>query len=316
MRTGQAASATIAGCIARLLTVAVMVAVLYGAGLHAQDLEPRAYSNSPTGLNFVIAGYGYTSGGVLTDPSLPVDNVSVESDLAIFAFATTLNVLGNSAKFDILLPGASVFAKGLVFGVPREREVTGLGAPALRFSMNFIGAPALTAAEFKDYKQDLIIGASLRVGIPLGQYDNDRLVNVGSNRWSFKPEIGISKAVGAWTFEVAPAMTLYTDNGDFFGGHTRGQSPLYSVQAHVSYTFKPGLWLGINGGYFSGGHTTVDGVENNDRQEGTRLGVTLAIPLNRNHSVKLYGITGIDGRGSHDFDAVGLAWQYRWGGGF
>lgn len=316
MRTGRAASAIIAGCFARLLSFALAVVALSGTDLHAQDLEPRAYSNSPTGLSFLIAGYGHTSGSVLTDPSLPVENVSIGSDLGFLAYVTTLNVGGKSAKFDVILPGASVNAEGLVFGVPRVREVTGLGDPALRFSMNFIGAPALTAAEFAGYKQDLIVGASLRVGVPLGQYDDDRLVNVGSNRWSFKPELGISKAVGAWTFEVTPAMTLYTDNGDFFGGHTREQSPLYSVQAHVSYTFKPGLWLGLNGAYFNGGRTTVDGVRNDDRQEGVRLGLTLAIPVNRNHSVKLYGITGFDGRGSHDFDAFGLAWQYRWGAGF
>ena len=298
------------------ITAAALVIALLRPVICAQDLEPRAYSNSPTGLSFLIAGYGHTTGSVLTDPSLPVENVSISSDVGFLAYATTLDVLGNSAKFDIILPGASVLAEGLVFGHPHVREVSGLGDPAVRFSMNFIGAPALTAAEFASYKQDLIVGASLRIGIPLGQYDDDRLVNIGSHRWSFKPEFGISKAVGSWSFELAPAVTFYTDNGDFFGGHTREQHPLYSTQAHVSYTFSPGLWLGLNGAYFNGGRTTVDGVRNNDRQEGTRLGITLALPVNRNHSVKLYAITGFNGRSHHDFDAFGLAWQYRWAGGF
>src|SRR6185369_13562572 len=144
----------------------------------AQDLEPRAYSNSPTGLNFVIAGYGYAKGTVLTDPSIPLDNVSNESHVGVFAYATTLNVLGKSAKIDLVVPYASLAAKGLVFGLPHARYVNGFADPAFRFSMNFMGAPALTAAEFKDYRQDLIFGASLRVTAPLGQYDNDRLVNI------------------------------------------------------------------------------------------------------------------------------------------
>jgi len=156
----------------------------------------------------------------------------------------------------------------------------------------------------------------LRVIAPLGQYDSDKLVNIGTNRWSFKPEIGFSKAFGPWTVELAPAATFYTDNGDFFGGHAREVAPIYSVQAGVSYTFKQSCWLALNAGHYNGGRTTVDNVENNDEQEGTRFAATLALPVNRYHSVKLYGITGYDSRFTHDFKAAGIAWQYRWGGGF
>ena len=175
---------------------AALAAATLCATLRAQDLEPRAYSNSPTGLSFAIAGYAYVKGTVLTDPSLPLENVSNEAHVGVFAYATTLNVLGKSAKFDMIVPYTSLAAKGLVFGLPRERYVTGFADPAFRFSMNFIGAPALTAAEFKDYRQDFILGASLRVTAPLGQYNYDKLVNIGTNRWSFKPEIGLSKAFG------------------------------------------------------------------------------------------------------------------------
>ena len=283
---------------------------------HAQDLEPRAYSNSPTGLSFAIAGYAYAKGTVLTDPSLPLDNVSNESHVSVFAYATTLNVLGKSAKFDMIVPYASLAAKGLVLGLPRERYVTGFADPAFRFSMNFIGAPALTVSEFKDYRQDFILGASLRVTAPLGQYNYDKLVNIGTNRWSLKPEIGFSKAIGRWTLEMTPGVTFYTDNGDFFGGKTREVAPLFAVQAGATYSFVPGGWLALNAGYFVGGRTTVDEVENDDQQEGVRFGATLALPVNRYHSVKLYGITGYNAHREHDFQAVGIAWQVRWGGGY
>ncbi len=297
-------------------TAVALAAVLPCSAVRAQDLEPRAHSNSPTGLNFLIGGYGSGKGSVLTDPSLPLDNVSNESHVGVFAFATTLNVLGKSAKFDMIAPCASLSAKGLVFGLPRERHVTGFADPAFRFSMNFIGVPALTAAEFSSYRQDFIFGASLRIGVPLGQYDDTRLVNIGSNRWSLKPEIGFSKAFGRWTVELVPAATFYTDNDDFFGGKTREQAPLFSAQAGLSHTFKPGCWLALNAGYFNGGRTTIDGLENNDRQQGTRFGATFAFPVTRNHSVKFYATTGYNAYRNHDFDAVGIAWQYRWGGGF
>jgi len=307
------------GCIVRhFIDIAVHLAalVLLRSGALAQDLEPRAYSNSPTGLNFVIAGYGCAKGSVLTDPSLPLDNVTNEANIGVFAFATTLNVLGNSGKFDMIVPYGSLYAKGLAYGQPRERYVEGFGDPLFRLSMDFIGAPALSAAEFKDYRQNFILGASLRVSAPLGQYDSDKLVNIGANRWAFKPEIGLSKAIGKWTLELAPAVTCYTDNNDFFGGQTREVAPIYSLQSGVIYTFVPSCWLALNAGYYVGGRSTVDGVKNNDVQEGMRFGVTLAIPLNRNYSVKFYGVTGYSAQCVHDFETVGVALQYRWGGGF
>jgi len=297
-------------------TAAALAAAILCATLRAQDLEPRAYSNSPTGMNFAIAGYAYLKGTVLTDPSLPLENVSNEAHVGVFAYATTLNVLGKSAKFDMIVPYMSLAAKGLVFGVPHERYVTGFADPAFRFSMNFIGAPALTAAQFKNYRQDFILGASLRITAPLGQYNYDKLVNIGTNRWSFKPEIGMSKAIGPWTVELTPGITFFTDNGDFFGGKTRQVAPLVAVQAGVSYTYAPGGWLALNAGYFVGTRTTVDDVENDDEQEGMRFGATLALPVNRYNSVKLYGISGYNAHREHDFQAVGIAWQVRWGGGY
>jgi hypothetical protein len=288
----------------------------WGTMLRAQDLEPRAYSNSPIGLNFAVAGYAYSTGKLLTDPSLPIDNVSIQAHLVLLGLATTFNVLGQSAKLDVIIPYVALEAKGEVFGLPHARSVDGFGDPAIRFSMNFLGAPSLTAAEFANYKQNLILGASFRVGLPLGQYDDTRLVNIGSNRWSLKPEIGLSKAFGPWTIELAPGATFYTDNGDFFGGMKRQQAPLYTAQAHVSYTFTPGFWLACDTVYFKGGHTTIDGVERNDRLEGARLGVTLAVPVNRYHSVKFYAATGFDADRHRNFETLGIAWQIRWGGGY
>lgn len=300
----------------RFWVVLAILVLGVSATLHAQDLEPRAYSNSPIGLNFAIAGYAFAKGDVLTDPSLPLENVSNESHVGVFGYATTFRAFSQSGKFDFIVPYAALDAKGLVLGLPHERRVNGFADPAFRVSLNFIGAPALTAAEFRNYRQDFILGASLRVTAPLGQYDSTKLVNVGTNRWSFKPEIGFSKALGRWTVEVAPAATLYTNNGNFFGGQTREVAPLYSLQSNVSYTFTPGGWVALNAGYFVGSRTTINGLENHDQQEGVRFGATLALPVNRYQSVKLYGITGYNADRHHDFAAVGVAWQVRWGGGY
>jgi hypothetical protein len=297
------------------IVLAVTSLMATGSGVSAQDLEPRAYVNTPVGLNFLLAGYGYLAGGVATEPTLPLQNADLQVHSALLAYARALNVWGKSGKVDVVVPYAWLSGTAELAGQPREREVSGLVDPRLRFSVNLYGAPALSLQEFASYKQDLIIGASLQVSAPLGQYDADKVVNLGTNRWSFKPELGISKAVGPLTLELTTGVTLYTDNHDFFGGKTRAQAPIYSVQGHVSYTVGAGIWVALDGTYYTGGRTTVDGVEGDDLQKNTRLGVTVALPVNRHTSVKLYGSTGVSTRTGSDFDAVGILLQYRWGGG-
>jgi len=214
------------------------------------------------------------------------------------------------------VPTSSFAAHGLVNGEPREREMLGLGDPRFRVSVNLFGAPALSAREFARYRQDLIVGVSMQVSAPVGQYDNTKLLNLGGNRWSFRPEFGVSKAWGPWTVELAPSVTFFSDNTDFFGGNTFSQAPIYAVQGHVIYTFQSGIWMALNGHYLTGGRTTLNGVKSDNEQAITRAGLTVALPINRQNSLKLSASTGITTRTGSELTAVGIAWQYRWGDGY
>jgi hypothetical protein len=299
--------------IARLIA---LVAALGASSAVAQDLEPRAYSNAPVGLNFLIGAYAFTSGGVAADPALPLTNADLKVHSATFAYARSIDVFGKSGKFDIVLPYGWLSGSAEYAGQPFQREVSGWGDPRLRLSVNLYGAPALSLKEYADYQQDLIIGASVYVWAPWGQYDSSKLVNLGSNRWAYKGELGMSKALGAWTLELVPGVTMYSDNTDFFGGHTRTQDPIYSVQAHVIYGFQSGVWAAFDATYFTGGRTSVDGVPNDNRQSNSRAGLTLAVPIDRSNSIKLYANSGISTRTGSNFKTLGIAWQYRWGGGY
>jgi hypothetical protein len=299
----------------RFIRLAAASLAPMASGLYAQDLEPRIYANTPIGLNFLIAGYAHTEGGVATDPALPIENAEVEVHSAVFAYARSLEVFGNSAKFDVVLPYAWVSGSATAVGQFREREVSGFADPRVHFSVNLYGAPALSLEDFANYRQNTIIGASLEVTAPGGQYDADKLLNIGTNRWSVKPEIGISKRLGPVTLELAGGVRFYTDNDDFLGGKVREQDPIYSVQGHLIYSFSYGIWAAVDGTFYTGGRTTVDGVKGNDLQENSRLGATLSFPVNRYNSVKLYFSTGVSTRTGSDFDAAGIVWQYRFGGG-
>jgi hypothetical protein len=281
----------------------------------AQDIEPRAYSNAPVGINFLIAGYAYTRGGIAFGHSLPITNPDLDTSSAVVAYARVLDLWGMSAKFDATVPYTWLSGTAEYKGETVARNVNGFANSAFRLSVNLYGAPALTLKEFADWEQDLIIGASLRVVPPWSQYDDSRIVNIGTNRWSFKPEVGISKAIGPWTLEGTAAVTFYTDNTDFFQGNTLSQDPLYSLQGHVIYGFASGIWASFDATYFSGGRTTLNGVLNSDLQQNWRLGATLAFPVDRANSIKFYLSSGVSARTDNNYDLIGVAWQYRWGGG-
>ena len=293
----------------------VVLAVLTATGVHAQDLEPRLYANTPVGLNFLIAGYSYSQGNVLADPSVPLTNGEVTIHSAVLAYSRSLDLWGLSGKVDAVLPYACASGSAEFAGMPGTRDVCGLADPRVRLSVNFYGAPALRLDEFAQYKQDILVGASLQVAAPLGQYDADKLLNIGTNRWFIKPEIGVSKALWPVTLELAAGVTFYTLNNDFLGGQEKQQDPIYSLQGHLVYAFKYGIWAALDGTYYRGGRTTINGVRGDDLQENSRFGLTLALPVNRHNSVKLYGGTGVLTRTGTDFNTVGIAWQFRWGGG-
>ena len=291
----------------------VVIALVAGAtSAPAQDLEPRAYSNTPIGLSFATRGvhlYGGRRGDRPVAAAEKRPHRRQRHDARLRAFPGRV---GPSAKFDVILPYAWLSGTAEFAGQAKERKIAGLADPRVRFSVNLYGAPALSVKEFADYRQDLIVGASVSVWAPLGQYDATKLVNLGTNRWSFKMELGVSKALGAWTFEVIPAVTFFTNNTNFLDGNTRNQEPIYSVQAHVIYHLSSGVWMALDGTHYAGGQTRTNGVSDADRESNSRAGLTLALPLDRNNSVKLYASTGLSTRTGSDFNTFGVVWQYHW----
>ena len=302
-----------ASALTRLLGAAALAASAIAA--RAQDIEPRSYSNAPIGMNFAIAGFAYTRDGVAFDPSLPITGLRLHTSNAVLAYARVIDLWGQSGKIDLVVPYTELSGSAIYDGEPLERVIHGAGDPMVRLSANLLGSPSMGLKDFAAYRQDVIVGVSLRISVPWGQYDPARVVNLGGNRWIFRPEIGISKAVGRWTLEGKAGAVVYTVNEDFYGGRRREQDPLYSLSGHAIYGFASGSWASVDATYFAGGRSTVNGVLSNDLQQNWRLGVTYSIPIDRRNSIKLYGSSGVSARTGNNFDLVGVAWQHRWGAG-
>jgi len=284
----------------------------FAAVVSAQEMEPRAYSRAPVGSQFIFFSYAYQTGDILTDSALPLRDVKVNLSAGSFAYGRTFGIAGRQANASLLAPYVKGRASGIVLEDRREVTRSGLGDVRLRFSMNLIGGPALSAKEFAGYKPRALLGTSVTVIMPTGQYDPRRLVNIGANRWSFKPEIGLSKPYGRWTVELASGVWLFTTNNEFFGGVKRGQKPLVSFQSHVIYTIRPRMWAALNVNYYAGGRSVVNGVVNADKQANSRIGGTYSLPLTQRQSVKVTFANGLTTRFGGDVRTVAVGWQYAW----
>ena len=293
----------------------VALALAWATAARAQDLEPRSYANTPVGLNFLVAAYAYSTGGVAVDASIPLDKAHIDVHSEVFAYARSFGLFGRSAKFDAILPVAELSGSAEFAGMPVNRNVSGLADPRLRFSYNFYGAPAHTLAEHDRFPQNLILGGSLQVVVPGGQYEDSRAVNLGNNRWAFRPELGLSKALGRFILEMQTGAAFFTENNDWLGNGKREQDPIYYLQGHAIYGFPRGMWAALDTIWYVGGRTTINNVENHDEQGNLRVGGTLAIPVTARHSIKLHASGAAITRHGTDFTVVGIAWQYRWGGG-
>lgn len=282
---------------------------------HAQDIEPRAYSNAPIGMNFLIGGFVHTQGSLPTDPSVPLTSSHLATSSSVFGYAHVFELLGQSARISVAAAYGGLGGSAVYAGQPIQRSTEGLSDTSVRISTNLHGAPAMDLREFRSYRQDLIVGASLAATMPTGQYDSSRVVNIGSNRWSLRPELGVSKAFGSLTLELSAGPILFTNNGNFLNGHVRSQAPILSGQAHAIYDFGGGIWAALNAQHFTGGSTAIDGQGNDDLQSNWRLGATLALPLNANFSLKLAASTGVSARTGNNYDLIGAFVQYRWGAG-
>jgi len=285
--------------------------VLAPLAARAQELEPRAFSPSPVGARFLVVGYGYSTGAVLFDPSSPITDVKAEINGAALGLGTSFGLFGRSANFAITLP----YAWGNVSGsVGEDRaSITRSGLPdtKLRFAINLIGGPALTPQEFARRTPATALGISFTVVPPTGQYDSTKLINLGTNRWSFKTELGLSKPVGHWDFDVYLGTWFYTDNNNLRGA-TQKKDPILSTQAHVSYTVRPRTWVAFDATFYNGGETTLDGVAGNNRQKNSRVGLTFSLPMGRTQSWKFTYSRGATTRIGSDFSTYGVAWQYLW----
>jgi hypothetical protein len=302
-----------------------LAGLLFGAWLactvcHAQSLVPRAYVITPDHWNAVILTYSFYDGNVLFNGAVPITGATTRVSVPVFSYYHAFNFIGRSANITASLPYGVGHYQGTVIGVERQAYRSGLLDAQFRFSVNLKGGPSMSAREFSSWRQKTLIGASLTVVTPTGQYDPTRLINWGANRWAFKPEVGWSRVWGKWLTDAYAGVWLYTTNPEFFshnklfpGTIMQSQKPTGSIEAHLSYDVKPRFWFSLDGNYWYGGRTSLNGVENfGTLQANSRIGATASIPITKRQSLKFSYSNGAIARYGGKYQNVSVAWQYGW----
>jgi len=287
--------------------------VTLAAGARAQELEPRAFSPSPVGTNFVAVSVGTLRGEILFDPTLPITDVDARIGIAALGYGRTFGLAGRQALVTIAIPYAVAHVEGMVAEQARSVHRDGLADVRVKASWNLVGVRAMTPAEFAKAPRRTIFGVSLTIQAPTGQYDRTKLINIGTHRWAVKPEVGVSVPVKRWSFDVYAGAWFFTDNDAFYpGSSVKSQDPLTSLQGHVSYTFKSRAWIAVDGTWYGGGEVTIDENPPSTRFSNTRFGATVSIPVAKRHAVKLAASTGTSARTGTDFDSYLIGWQMTW----
>lgn len=296
--------------------MALLLLLIFSHFLYSQELEPRAYSPVPVGVNIGILGYSHSRGNVLVDPSLPIEDVKARMNITTFGYARTLGLGGHLTQVSVFAPYIRGSMTGTVVGEPAHITRSGLGDMQIRTSLNLFGAPAMTLKDFRGYRQGTILGVSLKMIVPTGQYTSAKLVNLSSNRWAFKPELGFSQKIRRrWSTDFYLGGWLFTDNSDFYGAVVRSQAPIGTAQFHLSYDIRPHLWAAVDLTFYTGGRTTVGNARKADLQKNARLGVTVSVPTIRRQSMKVSYSSGAFTSVGADFNVVSVAYQVTWGGG-
>jgi hypothetical protein len=289
----------------------VLLLSLPGVAL-AQEIEPRAYANLPRGLNALALAYSWSEGNVVSDATLPLQDLNLTTHTPTAFYVRTFSLFGKLGRVQATVPFVFLAGTAKLEGQDTAGTRTGFADARLRFGLNIIGSPALEPKDFQRFQQETIIGVSLVVSVPIGHYDPPRRVNIGSNRWAFKPELGISHRFGRLYAEIYGGVWFTTVNNKYLETATLKQDPIFSLSWHISYVFTSGIWLAANGVHVHGGNVSVNGVYADSFQKNWRLGATVSVPLAVQHSVKLLFHTGVATRIGADFDILTIAYQYIW----
>ena len=298
------------------LTYLFCLVLLMNSTLFAQDLEPRRWTPLPAGTSIIGVHYGNISGDIGFDPVLKIEDAEVDRDLVIVSYTHFFSVAGESLRFDILLPWHNVKWDGLLNGEPADAQRTDIGDPRFRLSATLFDSSTQSSETSDDSKEigTTVVGAAISVTVPWGEYYDEKLLNIGTNRYTIRPQIGVVHTRGPWSYELTGSIFFFTDNDRFYNGNKLEQDHFYAVQTHIIRVFSPGVWGSVSAGYGKGSQTTVNGRENDDKRDGFITALSFGLPIAANQGLKfsyVWSDINTDSTNIAQVDIFSVGWNIR-----
>jgi hypothetical protein len=297
--------------------VCFIISFVFASICFAQELEPRRWTHLPSGLTVVGGGYVRTEGDIFLSPVMNIEDAVFSMDSYTLKLVHAFNLLGRSAQISVKDAYHIGRWDGIRNGAQLSTERDGFSDPVIRIAVNFFGAPALKGAEFQNYRKthstDTIVGAAVILQLPFGEYMDDKLINLGSNRYTIRPQLGVVHSIGRWMAELSGSIWFFGDNDDYWDGQELKQDPLFTVQAHSIYTFKSKIWLSGSLGYGRGEESIIDGLNNDDQTKNIAWAVAMGLPVSRKLGFKVIWISKRtqDDIG-FDSDTLAIGASYIW----
>ena len=276
----------------RIIALAICLASFSNVNnCYSQDLEPRRWNILPLGTQVLGGGYAYTSGDILLDPTLEIEDATVKANSFILQYVRPFKIGNKFARVDVRLPISFAHWEGLLDGAFAEVDRNGFMDSRIRLSVNLIGPNASGPKELFQYFQEnpvnTTVGASISITLPTGLYHADKLLNIAQNRFVIRPQIGVLHNRGNWSYEFTSSVIFFTNNNDFFGGNTRSQKPMLAAQAHIIKRFESKLWASVSVGSGTGSKSTINDVSKDDRRNDVLASISAGYPIAKKQSLKL-----------------------------
>ena len=280
----------------------------------AQFNHPRTYDNTPVGINQLELSYAYAHANASIDTSLIITGASFNLNQGTIDYTRYFGLLHRLTWAEAALPVAGL--GGSITGTNVQGSTTGVGDSSYQLAMLLKGGPALTVAQFENYKPTTSLGVSLAITAPTGLYHSNKILNLGSYRWSFKPEIALTHPFGPqqkWEFDAYVNASFYTDNASYRGRETLRQQPLPGLEGHISYSFNDSVWASLDTRYSFRGTTFLNGVTQNNAQQNFILGSGLNIALNPRNSLIFEFAKALVHVNGPDLVRFSVRFDYTWG---
>jgi len=177
---------------------------------------------------------------------------------------------------------------GEVTGTSIRGSFTGAGDSSYQVGALLKGGPALSASQFDSYKPTTILGVSLSMTAPTGLYRSTKILNLGADRWSFKPELALSHPFGPdqkWQVDAYANAYFFTHNTSYQGREILRQEPLPGFEGHISYALNDKLWVSADTRYSFRGSTSVNGIDQGNPQRNFLLGSEMNVNINSRNSL-------------------------------